>query len=77
MVQTRTILGVGTVFAAGALAMTQMGFQQQDRQYKKTLAYMHDGRSKIQTRMDSMANTVSSKVDTVSSKVSDTVNGKK
>jgi len=63
--QTRTIFGLGAVLAAGALAVTQLSFQSQDRQYKKTLAYMHDGREKIQDRMNSMANTVS---DTVSGK---------
>lgn len=66
--QTRTIVGAGAVLAAGALAMTQMGFQSQDRQYKKTLAYMHDGREKYQTRMESMANTVSDKVEKVTGK---------
>ncbi|EXJ61840.1 hypothetical protein A1O7_02270 [Cladophialophora yegresii CBS 114405] len=63
--QTRTILGAGALLGVGALAITQMGFQSQDRQYKKTLAYMHDGREKIQERMNAMANTVS---DTVSGK---------
>jgi len=60
--QTRTILGAATLLGVGALAVTQLSFQSQDRQYKKTLAYMHDGREKIQERMNSMANTVSDSV---------------
>ena len=75
--QTRTIFGLGAAVAAGALVVTQLSFQSQDRQYKKTLAYMHDGREKIQGRMDSMANKVSAKVSDVSEKVSDVVSGKK
>ncbi|OCT49860.1 hypothetical protein CLCR_07751 [Cladophialophora carrionii] len=55
--QTRTILGAGALLGVGALAVTQLSFQSQDRQYKKTLAYMHDGREKIQERMNAMANT--------------------
>jgi len=64
--QTRTILGAGALLGIGALAVTQLSFQSQDRQYKKTLAYMHDGREKIQERMNSMSN-----------KVSESVSGKK
>jgi cell division protein FtsB len=60
--QTRTIVGAGALLAAGALAVTQLSMQSQDRQYKKTLAYMHDGREKIQERMNSMTNSVSEAV---------------
>jgi len=60
--QTRTIIGGLGLMGVAALAVTQLSFQSQDRQYKKTLAYMHDGREKIQTRMNSMANTVSDNV---------------
>ena len=64
--QTRTIIGGLGLLGVAALGMTQLGQQSSDRQYKKTLAYMHDGRDKMQQRMDSM-----------SSKVSQTVSGKK
>ena len=60
--QTRTIVGAATILGAGALVVTQLGIQSQDRQYKKTLAYMHDGREKFQERMNSMANNVSESV---------------
>lgn len=63
--QTRTIIGGFAILGVGALAVTQLSFQSQDRQYKKTLQYMHDGREKIQERMNSMSNSVS---DTVSGK---------
>ena len=49
----------------GALVLTQLGNQSQDRQYKKTLAYMHDGREKIAKRMDEAQASIS---DAVSSK---------
>ena len=49
--QTRVVLGVGGFLAIAGLAVTQMGFSAQDRQYKKTLAYMHDGRDKIAEKM--------------------------
>jgi len=52
--QTRTIVGVAGVLGVGALAMTQMGFQSQDRQYKKTLAYMHDGRDQFNKKMSNI-----------------------
>jgi len=52
--QTRTILSAGGILGVGALAMTYMGSHAQDRQYKKTLAYMHDGRDKIASRMEKM-----------------------
>ena len=47
MVQTRTIVGVGGVLGLVGLAIVQLGTQSSDRQYKKTLQYMHDGRDKI------------------------------
>lgn len=59
--QTRTIIGLGGILGLGALAVTQLSFQAQDRQYKKTLQYMHDGREKIQERMNQMAGTSSTK----------------
>ena len=49
--QARTVLGVGGFLGLAALAVTQMGFNAQDRQYKKTLQYMHDGRDKIAEKM--------------------------
>lgn len=58
------IAGLGVV-GAGAIVLTQMGNYSQDRQYKKTLAYMHDGREKIAKKMDeaqaSVSNAVSGK----------------
>lgn len=45
------LAGLGVV-GAGAVALTQLGNMSQDRQYKKTLQYMHDGREKIQQKMD-------------------------
>jgi hypothetical protein len=58
MVQTRTIVGVGGV-AAGliGLAIVQLGNQSSDRQYKKTLQYMHDGRDKIAEKFDQATGT--------------------
>lgn len=56
------LAGVG-VLGAGAVALTQLGNMSQDRQYKKTLAYMHDGRDKIEKRMSEMSQQVQ---DTVS-----------
>ncbi|KIX07868.1 uncharacterized protein Z518_02522 [Rhinocladiella mackenziei CBS 650.93] len=55
--QTRTLLGVGGILGVAALAITQLSIQSQDRQYKKTLQYMHDAREKVQERMNSMSNT--------------------
>jgi len=60
--QTRTIVGAATVLGVGALAVAQLGNQSQDRQYKKTLAYMHDGREKFAERMNSMATDVKESV---------------
>lgn len=58
------LAGVGIV-GAGAVLLTQLGNMSQDRQYKKTLQYMHDGREKIQAKMDEVnqgvQNAVSSK----------------
>ena len=49
--QARHLLaGLGFV-GAGALVLTQMGNVSQDRQYKKTLAYMHDGRDRIEKKI--------------------------
>ena len=62
MVQTRIVVGVFGLVGVAAVAITQMSFQSQDRQYKKTLAYMHDGRQKIEERMNAMSNTVSDAV---------------
>lgn len=64
--QARYLLGAFGVIGAGAVVLTQLGNQSQDRQYKKTLAYMHDGRDKIAKKMDE-----------ASQAVSDTVQGKK
>ena len=63
--QTRTIVGAAGLVGIAALAVTQLSFQSQDRQYKKTLAYMHGGREKLEERMNNMATTVK---DTVSGK---------
>jgi hypothetical protein len=45
-------MALGGVGAIGLLALTQLSMQSQDRQYKKTLAYMHDGREKFQEKMN-------------------------
>lgn len=63
--QGRTVLAGLGVVGVGALVLTQLGNQSQDRQYKKTLAYMHDGREKIAKRMDEAQASIS---DAVSSK---------
>lgn len=60
--QARYVIGAAGVVGAGALVLTQMGNYSQDRQYKKTLAYMHDGREKIQKQMDKASATVSNAV---------------
>ena len=41
----------------------QLGFQSQDRQYKKTLAYMHDQKGRIETRMAGMENKAKTTVE--------------
>lgn len=56
--QARVVLGVGGFLALAGLAVTQMGFSAQDRQYKKTLTYMHDGRDKIAKKMRDGADAV-------------------
>lgn len=47
-----------TLAAAGAggaaVFVTQMSNTAQDRRYKKTLQYMHDGRDKVQQTMANM-----------------------
>lgn len=50
------------VLGVGAVALTQMGNYSQDRQYKKTLAYMHDGRDKIEKKMAEAQTTVANAV---------------
>ncbi|KIV97354.1 hypothetical protein PV10_01116 [Exophiala mesophila] len=45
--QTRTLVGAGAGAGVLGLIIMQLGNQSQDRQYKKTLQYMHDGREKI------------------------------
>lgn len=63
--QPRHVIAAFGVVGVGALALTQMGNYSQDRQYKKTLAYMHDGRDKIAKKMEdaqaSVSNAVSGK----------------
>ena len=49
--QARTVVGVGAILGVAGLVVAQMGFSAQDRQYKKTLNYMHDGRDKIAEKM--------------------------
>lgn len=56
--QARTVLGAGAFLGVVALYMAQSGFAAQDRQYKKTLQYMHDGRDKIAEKMREGANVV-------------------
>lgn len=60
--QARYIIAGAGVVGAGAIILTQLGNQSQDRQYKKTLQYMHDGRDKIAKKMDDMEATVKSAV---------------
>lgn len=45
--QTRTLVGAAAGAGVLGLIIVQLGNQSQDRQYKKTLQYMHDGRDKI------------------------------
>ncbi|RMZ87323.1 hypothetical protein DV736_g5451, partial [Chaetothyriales sp. CBS 134916] len=45
------VLGAGAFLGVAALGLTQMGFSAQDRQYKKTLQYMHDAQDKIAKKM--------------------------
>jgi len=44
------------VVGAGAYAIAQLGFHSQDRQYKKTLAYMHEGKAKMEEKLAGMEN---------------------
>lgn len=62
--QARWVIAAGGVVGAGALVLTQLGNQSQDRQYKKTLSYMHEGRDKIAKKMDEAQKAVT---DTVQS----------
>lgn len=61
MVQAKMLVGAAGVVGVAALAVTQMGIGAQERQYKKTLQYMHDGRDKIAQKMEEGASAVSSK----------------
>jgi len=61
MVQAKMLVGAAGVVGVTALAVTQMGFGAQDRQYKKSLQYMHDGREKIAMKMREGANSVDPK----------------
>jgi hypothetical protein len=63
--QTRTVVGLGGLVGVAVLGITQLGQQSSDRQYKKTLAYMHDGREKFAAKMNQAGTAVS---DTVSGK---------
>ncbi|KIW19267.1 hypothetical protein PV08_03561 [Exophiala spinifera] len=53
--QTRTLVAIGGLGALAAVGMTQLSLQSQDRQYKKTLQYMHDGRERFQEKMNQMS----------------------
>lgn len=48
-------MALGGLGALAAVGMTQLSLQSQDRQYKKTLQYMHDGRERIQEKMNQMS----------------------
>lgn len=61
--QGRTILASLGVVGVGALALTQMGVGAQDRQYKKTLAYMHDGREKFEKKLNKYSENVEKAVN--------------
>jgi putative NADH-flavin reductase len=52
--QTRTLVGLGGAAALAVAAVTQLSMQSQDRQYKKTLSYMHEARDKVQQKMDQL-----------------------
>ncbi|KPI37076.1 uncharacterized protein AB675_3648 [Cyphellophora attinorum] len=62
MVQARYLAGAAGVVGITTVAVMQMGIGAQDRQYKKTLNYMHDGREKIAEKMRQGANNVDPKV---------------
>ncbi|RMZ76226.1 hypothetical protein DV738_g5055, partial [Chaetothyriales sp. CBS 135597] len=54
----KSIHEIGAIVGVAALGLTQMGFSAQDRQYKKTLQYMHDGQEKIAKRMKEASETI-------------------
>lgn len=59
--QAKMLVGAAGVIGVASLAVMQMGIGSQDRQYKKTLQYMHDGREKIAEKMRDGANQVDPK----------------
>lgn len=61
MVQGRYLAGAAGIVGIATVAVMQMGLGAQDRQYKKTLEYMHDGREKIAEKMRQGANSVDPK----------------
>jgi len=61
--QGRTILASLGVVGVGALAVTQMGIGADDRKYKKTLAYMHDGRDKFEKKLNKYSKDVETAVN--------------
>lgn len=61
MVQAKMLVGAAGVIGAASLIVAQMGIGAQDRQYKKSLQYMHDGRDKIAQKMRDGADVVDSK----------------
>lgn len=63
MVQTRTIVGLGGAMGLIGLAIVGLGNQSSDRQYKKTLQYMHDGREKIAEKFDAATDVAGKKLD--------------
>lgn len=56
--QTKAIVGAVGVVGIATVAAMQMGIGAQERQYKKSLQYMHDGREKIAEKMRDGANSV-------------------
>ena len=82
--QARYILaGVGAL-GAGALVLSTMGTYSSDRQYQKTLQYMHDGRENFQKKMDDASAKVkdvkadaSAKLKNAQNSVNEAVSGKK
>jgi hypothetical protein len=49
--QTKVVVGAVGLVTVATVAAMQMGIGAQERQYKKTLQYMHDGREKIAGKM--------------------------
>jgi hypothetical protein len=45
------VVGLSGLIGASFLWVAQMGFNAQDRQYSKTLKYMHEGRERGKARM--------------------------